>query len=73
VNRLGGSAAFEDVPLPPWFKFAETDVQSGALAQKIQSIAGDPSFYFQAQNYYRHYLYLEKDMMTLQLRRLLQV
>jgi hypothetical protein len=66
----GGSAYFEDMPLDG-FKFSEQDVTSGRLAALIKAIARDPVPYFEAQSFYRHHLYLEKEQMTLQVRRLL--
>jgi hypothetical protein len=73
AHRVGGSMTFEDMPIAPLFKFTEADVMSGALAQRIMKIAGDPKLYFQAQSHYRHHIHLEKEQLTLQVRRLLQV
>jgi hypothetical protein len=71
VKAVGGSAYFEDVPLDHSFKFEEQDVTSGRLAAVIKAIASDPVPYFEAQSFYRHHLYLEKEQMILQVRRLL--
>jgi hypothetical protein len=71
AKRAGGSAWFEDVPLDDCFKFSEREVHSGKLADMIRAISRDPMPYFQAQSYYRNHLYLEKEQMILQVRRLL--
>jgi uncharacterized membrane protein len=59
------------MPLDDNFKFEEPDVTSGRLAAFIKTIARDPVPYFEAQSFYRHHLYLEKEQMVLQARRLL--
>jgi hypothetical protein len=71
AKAAGGSAYFEDMPLDDRFKFEEQDVTSGKLAALIKAIAHDPMPYFEAQSFYRHHLYLEKEQMVLQARRLL--
>ena len=71
LARRGGSTYFEDMPLDHSFKFEEQDVTSGRLAALIKTIAQDPLPYFEAQNIYRHHLYLDKEQMVLQARRLL--
>jgi hypothetical protein len=71
AKAAGGSAYFEDMPLDDSFKFEEQDVTSGKLAALIKAIAHDPVAYFEAQSFYRHHLYLEKEQMVLQVRRLL--
>ena len=69
AKDVGGSAFFEDMPLDHSFKFKEQDVISGRLATLIKAIARDPVPYFEAQSFYRHHLYLEKEQMMLQVRR----
>jgi hypothetical protein len=46
-------------------------VTSGKLAALIKAIARDPALYFEAQRFYRNHIYLEKEQMVLQVRRLL--
>ena len=72
AKAAGGSAFFEDMPLDRSFKFEEQDVTSGKLAALIKAIARDPVPYFEAQSFYRNHLYLERDQMVLQVRRLLE-
>jgi hypothetical protein len=71
ARTAGGSAYFEDTPLDDIFKFAKQDVTSGKLAALIKAIARDPALYFEAQRFYRNHIYLEKEQMVLQVRRLL--
>jgi hypothetical protein len=71
AKAVGGSAYFEDMPLDQRFKFEEQDVTSGKLASLIKAIAQNPVSYFEAQSFYRNYLYLEKEQMVLQVHRLL--
>ena len=73
AKRAGGSAYFEDMPLDDRFKFNEQAIKSGKLAEIVKAIARDPLPHFEGQSYYRHHLYLEKDQMILQVRRLLGV
>jgi hypothetical protein len=71
AKAVGGSAYFEDMPLDQRFKFEEQDVTSGKLASLIKAIVQNPVSYFEAQSFYRNYLYLEKEQMVLQVHRLL--
>lgn len=70
ARRAGGTAYFGDVPLPAAFKFSDEDVASGRLADLIRTINADPQPYWEQQAYYRRYLYTERDLMRLQVKRL---
>jgi hypothetical protein len=71
AKNAGGSSYFEDMPIDAEFKFSEQDVRSGRLAQLIRTIAGDPAPYFEAQEFYRSCLRLQREQMMLQTKRLL--
>ena len=71
AKAAGGSAYFEDMPLDNSFKFEEQDVTSGKLGTLIKAIVRDPIPAFVAQSFYRHHLYLDKEQMILQARRVL--
>jgi hypothetical protein len=73
ARAAGGSAYFEDMPLDNGFKFDEEDVTSEKLGTLIKAIARDPIPAFEAQSFYRHHLYLDKEQMILQARRLLMM
>ena len=70
ARRAGGTAFFGDSPLPAKFKFSDADVASGHLADLVRSIARDPQPFWEEQSYYRRYLYSERDLMELQVKRL---
>ena len=71
AKNAGGSSYFEDMPIDAEFKFTEQDVRSGRLARLIRTIASDPAPYFEAQEFYRSCLRLQREQMMLQTRRLL--
>ncbi|MFN3585167.1 hypothetical protein [Phenylobacterium sp.] len=60
IRRRGAGRFQEDFPLPEDFKFEDAEVESGALAARIEAVMTDPRGHWDAQQPFRDMILNEK-------------